>query len=255
MNELYTNVSAEYVSLGGGLRGYFARPVHGGVQPGIVLFQEAFGLNPYVESEVRRLAASGYAAIAPDIFRGKQFSYADMAPVMANMQTLTDEGLLADAKACLDFFDGRDDIKHEGYGAIGFCMGGRLAFLAAAEFGSRIAAAVAFYGGGIAPAPESPRTPQLHRIPGISASLLMIYGADDHAIDATEHGRLAAALSAAKKEYAISVYPDAGHGFASRDRDSYRPDVADVAWRSALRFFFDKLDHERSAPRAAEKIA
>ena len=247
MIDLYTNVAAEYVSLGGDLRGYFARPVNDGVQPGIVLFQEAFGLNPYVESEVRRLAASGYAAIAPDLFRGKRFAYSDRPGMMANMASLTDAGLLADVKACLDFLDARDDVKHDGYGAIGFCMGGRLAYLAAAEFGEKIAAAVSFYGGGIAPGSEGPRKPLLHLIPKISASMMMVYGGDDHAIDAGEHGRLAEALSLAKKEYTIAVYPGAGHGFASRDRDSYRPEQTGVAWRSALRFFFDKLDHQRGA--------
>ncbi len=231
---------AEFVPLGGDLRGYVALPAGNGPFPGVVLIQEAFGINEYIQSEVRRLAEHGYAAISPDIFRGETFSYDDVSKVMPKLQTLTDDGMLADLRACLAFLDAQSAVAHDRYGAVGFCMGGRLAYLSAATF-EKIAAASAFYGGGIAP--DQPRLwkPVVDRVPDVHGELLMIYGADDEGITPSEHGRLAEALSKAKKRYTISVYPGAPHGFASKDRPSYRPVQAEAAWAETLALFERRL--------------
>ncbi len=227
---------AEFIPLGGDLRGYFALPSGNGPFPGVVLLQEAFGINDYIQSEVRRLAEHGYAGIAPDIFRGKTFSYAQFDQVMPMLQTLTDDGMLADIRACLDFLDAQPQVAHDGYGSVGFCMGGRLSYLANASF-EKVVASSSFYGGGIAP--DQPRLwkPVVDRASDVHGELLMIYGADDDGITPAEHGRVAEALSKAKKRYQLSVYPGAPHGFASRDRESYRPQQAEAAWAETLALF------------------
>jgi carboxymethylenebutenolidase len=198
--------------------------------------QEAFGINDYIQGEVRRLASHGYAGIAPDIFRGKTFSYDEFAKLAPLLQTLTDEGMVADVRACTAFLDAQPNVAHGKYGAVGFCMGGRLAFLASAEV-EQIAAAAGFYGGGIAP--DEPRhfKPIIDKAPAVHAELLMIYGADDEGITPAEHGRVAEALSREKKRYELSVYPGAPHGFASKDRPSYRPQQAEAAWAQTLALF------------------
>ncbi len=228
--------AAEFVPLGESLRGYYARPSGNGPFPGVVLLQEAFGINDYIQGEVRRLAAHGYAAIAPDIFRGETFSYEDFSKVMPKLQTLNDDGMVADMRACVAFLDAQANVAHEKYGAVGFCMGGRLAYLASIEI-EKIVAASSFYGGGIAP--DQPRLwkPVVDRAPEVHAELLMIYGADDEGITPSEHGRVAEALSKEKKRYALSVYPGAPHGFASKDRPSYRPQQAEAAWAETLALF------------------
>ena len=66
---------AEFVPLEGDLRAYVAVPDGPGPFPGIVLIQEAFGVNDYIQSEVKRLASNGYVGISPDIFRGQTFGY------------------------------------------------------------------------------------------------------------------------------------------------------------------------------------
>lgn len=228
---------AEFVPLGGDLRGYLAMPGDEGPFPGVLLFQEAFGVNDYIQSEVRRLAAHGYAAIAPDLFRGETFSYSEFDKVRPKMQALTDDGMLADVRAAIAYLDAQPNVKRGPIGTVGFCMGGRLSFLCSVSLGDKIAAASSFYGGGIAPDEVRFFPPLLDRVPDVHGELLMIYGADDEGITPAEHGRLAAALSKAKKRYEISVYPGAPHGFASRDRESYRPQQAEAAWTETLTLF------------------
>ncbi|HZO94877.1 MAG TPA: dienelactone hydrolase family protein [Candidatus Baltobacteraceae bacterium] len=228
---------AEFVSLGGDLRGYYACPVGMGPSPGVVLFQEAFGINGYIESEVRRLASHGFAAIAPDLFRGETFGYGEWEKVQPKLQSLTDEGMLDDVRASIAFLDGQSEVKRGAVGCVGFCMGGRLAYLSATTLGEKIAAAASFYGGGIAP--DQPRffKPILDKADGLRGELLLIYGADDEGITPSEHGRIASRLSELKKRYTLSVYPGAPHGFASRDRESYRARQAEAAWAETLALF------------------
>ncbi len=245
MQQLYTNTvaRAEFVPLDAERRGYYAVPAGDGPFPAVLVYQEAFGVNDYVQSEVRRLAEHGYAALAPDLFRGDVYGYGetDRPAMYARLQALTDEGLLADVRAAAAFLDGRPEVARRAYGAVGFCMGGRLAVLSAIALGEKIAAAASFYGGGIAP--EQPRffAPLRERLAEVQGALLLVYGADDEGIAPSEHARIAETLSAHKKRYTLSVHPGAPHGFASRDRESYRPAQAEAAWAEALALFATAL--------------
>ncbi|HTW85500.1 MAG TPA: dienelactone hydrolase family protein [Candidatus Sulfotelmatobacter sp.] len=235
MADKHSIARAEFVPFGGDRRAYYALPAGAGPFPGVLVYQEAFGVNEYMQSEVRRCAEHGYAAIAPDLFHGEVFPY-EFDKVLPKLQTLTDEGMLADVNDAIAFLDAQPQVAKSALGAVGFCMGGRLAFLSAVAL-PRVGAAVSFYGGGIAP--DQPRhfKPLADRVPDVHGRLLLIYGADDQSIAPTEHGRLAQALSEAKKDYGIRVYPGAGHGFASRDRESYRPAVAQAAWDETFAVF------------------
>ena len=232
---------AEFVETGPGKRAYYAAPAGIGPFPGALVFMEAFGVNEYVQSEVKRLAEHGYAAIAPDLFDGKTFSYDDRDSIFPRLKALTDEGMLEHVRASAAFLGARSEVKKGAYGTVGFCMGGRLAVLSAIELGDQIAAASSFYGGGIAP--KEPRFwPVLtDRLGEAKAELLLIYGADDQSMEPAEHGRIAETLSSHKKRYALVVYPGAGHGFASRDREAYNADVAENAWARTLALFHRTL--------------
>ena len=233
---MHSVARAEFVPLAGDLRAFVAVPQGTGPFPGVVLIQEAFGVNDYIQSEVKRLASNGYVGISPDIFRGQTFSYDDFEKIRPLLATLTDDGMLNDVRACVAYLDAQPNVAHDRYGVVGFCMGGRLAFLTASET-EKVVAAASFYGGGIAP--DEPRLwkPCIDRAPKVHAELLMIYGADDEGITPSEHGRVAEALSREKKRYELSVYPGAPHGFASRDRPSYRPEQAEAAWAQTLALF------------------
>ncbi|HTJ27458.1 MAG TPA: dienelactone hydrolase family protein [Candidatus Limnocylindria bacterium] len=228
---------AEFVDLGGGRRGYLAIPAGAGPFPGVLVYQEAYGVNEYVQSEVRRLAEQGYAAIAPDLFGGTTFSYDDFAAVKPVLESLRDDAMLADVRAATAFLDAHPKVRHERYGTVGFCMGGRLAVLTAIALGPKIAAAASFYGGNVAPDEQRFFVPLLDRLDETQGELLLICGADDESIAPREQARIVERLSAAKKKYTLSVYPGAGHAFASRDRPSYRPAQAEAAWTETLALF------------------
>jgi len=229
---------AEFVPLGGDLRGYYAVPDGPGPFPGVLLYQEAFGVNDYIQSEVRRLAEHGYAGIAPDLFRGETFNYDEFPKLLPKLQAFTREGLLADADAALAYLDAQPNVRHDRYGAVGFCMGGRVAVMNAIFRPQKIAVASSFYGGGIAPV-EAPRWggTLYDDLPKLKGEVLLVYGADDQGITPEEHARIAETLSKHKKRYTLSVYPGAPHGFASRDRESYRPQQAEDAWAETLALF------------------
>ncbi|GAC1659713.1 MAG: dienelactone hydrolase family protein [Candidatus Elarobacter sp.] len=227
-----------FVDTGEGRRAYYAVPSGDGPFPGVLVFQEAFGVNDYVQSETRRLAEHGFAAIAPDLFDGKTFDYRDRESVFPRLKILTDNGMLLHARGAVEFLDAQPKMKKDGYGALGFCVGGRLAVLTAAEFGEKIAAVAAFYCGGIAPEEQRVFTPLIDRLGDVKGELLLVYGAEDASIAPREHARIAEALSRHKKPYTLTVYPGAQHGFASHDRtEVYHAATAEKAWVSVLALF------------------
>ena len=226
-------VRADWVPLEDERRGYYAVPDGAGPFPAVVVFQEAFGVNDYVQSEVRRLAASGYCALAPDLFDGVTYAYGDER-VMDVLAGLTDPEMLEYAAAAIDFLALRPEARSERIGTLGFCMGGRLAVLTALTCPGEVAAAVSFYGGNIAPQHQRLFVPLLDRLPSLTVPTLFLNGADDASIGAYEHERIVEALSGAKAEYGLRVFKDAGHAFASRDREQYVPRAAEMAWDEAL---------------------
>jgi carboxymethylenebutenolidase len=218
-----------------GMKGYLARPATGPA-PGVIVVMEAFGLNRFVEGVCEQLARQGYAALAPDIFHGETFAYNDLERAIAKINTLDDNVVMTEFGKSMDVLQARG-ARPGKVAIVGFCMGGRLAFLANAVHGDRLAASVSFYGGGIAPEqPKGRRKPLLDRVPELKAPQLLIYGSKDGSIAADEHARLASALTAANKRYTIAVYPDAPHAFATVDRESYRAAAANAAWRTAYAF-------------------
>lgn len=231
-------IEDQSVFLSSDLSAYYARPRVEGPFPGVIVFMEAFGLNDFVRAVCRRLAAAGYAALAPDFYHRAVYSYEDMDSAIGHLRRLSDAQVMDETGRALSFLAERSEIRRDAVGVLGFCMGGRLAFLASAHFPERVRAAVCFYGAGIAPAQDPWGRPALlDRVPDIRAPLMLHYGAQDGSIKSDEQTRIAAALSAADKRFTLSVFKNAGHGFFSDRRKSYVESAADEAWDMSLRFF------------------
>jgi carboxymethylenebutenolidase len=221
--------SGAMLSLAPSLPAYFAPAA--APRGGVVVIQEAFGVNAFVKATCERFAARGIAAIAPDYYHGETFAYADRDRAIARLNEIDDDEAMRETGLALDHLARAGAPR---LAVLGFCMGGRLAFLANATHGARLAAAVSFYGGGIAPAqPKGKRRPLVDRARDLAAPMLLIYGADDASIAADEHARIAQALTGANRRYVLAVFPDAPHAFATFDRESYRAEAAQDAWRLA----------------------
>ena len=145
----------EYVSIasrdGNTFQAYLATPA-AGTGPGMVVIQEIFGVNAYVRRTADRMAEEGYVVLAPDLFwriePGIDLSYSpeDWQRAFELFGTFDVDKGIEDIAATIDALRQRDD-QSGGVGCVGYCLGGKLAFLTAAR--TDVDCAVAYYGVGM----------------------------------------------------------------------------------------------------------
>jgi carboxymethylenebutenolidase len=198
----------------------------------MLVFQEAFGVNAHIRDVAQRIAREGYVAIAPELFHrsaapGLEVRYDDFPSAMPHMKALTEQGLADDARAAYEWLRDSSYVTPDRVGSIGFCMGGRVSFLANATIELR--AAISFYGGGIAPA-LLPRAANLH------APMLFFWGGLDKHIPQDQIRSVIDAVRAASKPYINVDISDADHGFFRDARPSYNPVAAKEAWSLVTSF-------------------
>jgi carboxymethylenebutenolidase len=208
------------------------------VRGAVVVFQEAFGVNDYIEDVARRLAGEGYRAVAPHLFHrsgGGTIPYDDFSKVLVHFEELSDDAFLADIDATLNHLASAG-FTPKSIGTVGFCMGGRVSFLAATR--RPLGAAVSFYGGGIVTA-RSDRLPSLvGGIATMDTPWLGLFGDKDKSIPIEDVEALRKALGAeAQVDTEVVRYADAEHGFHCHARPSYNAEAATDAWQQTLRWF------------------
>ena len=218
MGKHFSLVASDSFKLGA----YRADP-SGVAKGGVVVIQEIFGVNHHIRAVCDRLAAEGYAAVAPAIFDRQQpnFECGYSPDEIANARKFVanpDWGaMMKDMQAAID------DANTAGPTAIlGFCLGGSLAFLAAARLNG-LSAAIGYYGGQIAKhADEKPKVPtQLH------------FGEKDAAIPMSDVEMIKQKRGG---DCEIYVYANAQHGFNCDERGSYDEASARLAWQRSMAF-------------------
>ena len=223
------------VSDGTSMRAYVARP-EGAPRAGILVFQEIFGVNEHIRDVAERFAREGYLAVAPELFHrtgpGFESGYTDMAPGRTHAQATTDEGLAADIRATFDWLQKNEGAKLP-IAAIGYCMGGRVATLAAMTV--PLACSVAYYGGGIAPH-QFYKVNLIGRFSEIQCPILFCWGGLDGFIKPEQVHMVTEAMRAANKVFASAEFSDADHGFFCDARASYNANAATEAWALTLAY-------------------
>src|SRR4051794_20748252 len=204
---------------------------------GVVVIQEAFGVNDHIVDVCERVAAAGWLAVAPHLFHRNgdpQFGYEGvMSQVMGQMQALTIAGILEDVDAALATLAAAG-VPVGRAGIVGFCLGGSVSLLTAAR--RPVGAAVTFYGGGVTQARwELPVL--VDEAPNLQAPWLGLYGDQDAGIPVEQVEQLRDAAAKSGQVTEIVRYPDAGHGFNCDQRDSYHAPSAADAWERALAWF------------------
>jgi carboxymethylenebutenolidase len=182
-----------------------------------------------IRDACERLAREGFVALAPDLFDGARPAGLDEARrAVAGLDAARLRTVLA---AGVDALLGRDEVDGPRVGAVGFCMGGHLALLAAAV-SPRVAAAVDFYG-----------LPWLAFDPApIRASVLGIFAERDEIVPSDEVDALRARLEAAHVRARFHVQPGVGHAFMNASRpDRYDASAADEGWSRMLAFLRAEL--------------
>ena len=220
------------VADGSSMQAFVARPEEKGSFPGMLVFQEAFGVNAHIRDVTQRIAREGYVAIAPELFHrsaapGLEVRYDDFPSAMPHMKALTERGLADDVRAAYEWLRDSSHVTPDRIGNIGFCMGGRVSFLANATIELR--AAISFYGGGIAPA-LLPHAANLH------APMLFFWGGLDKHIPQDQIRSVIDAVKAAGKPYINVEISDADHGFFCDARPSHNPVAAKEAWSLVTSF-------------------
>lgn len=233
------DVTADWIVRDGARLAYLASPRGGRPTAALLVLHEAFGLNADIQALCDRLARAGYAALAPDLYwRGSDrlAGYDERAKAVAMLKTLPDEQVLADAAQGLDRL--RQHAGDVPLGVVGFRIGGRYALLVAEHEGDRVAAAVAYYGAGIAGGTISPlwTINALERARDLRAPILLIFVGDDPTIPEEEVGRIERRLREFGARHEIVRYPGIRPGFTFPPRDAYAPRQADDAWRRTMAF-------------------
>lgn len=222
----------------GQVPGYYAKPQGAGPFPAILVIEEIFGVHEHIKDLCRRLAKSGYLAVAPELFarQGDLSTMTDIPTIIRDViSKAPDDQLMKDldATAAWAGAHGGDPAR---LGVTGFCRGGRNTWFYAAHNPS-LKAAVAWYGpiGG----QTSPIQPQtvMDIAADIKCPLLGLYGGADTGIPVDAVHAAEAKAKAAGKTVEIVVYPDTPHGFNADYRPSYRKDAAEDGWKRMLAWF------------------
>jgi carboxymethylenebutenolidase len=227
-------VRSEWVELTAGdgttLRAWTARPDGPPPTRGLLVFQEAFGVNAHIRDVTERFARTGYIAISPELFHrtapGFDGRYDDFPSAVPHLQALTEQGLDTDIRAAFEW------LTREGVGgntaAVGYCMGGRAAFVANSAV--PLKAAASYYGGNI--------PPLIGRAPRLSGPMMFFWGGLDHHISEEQRRAVVTGVREANKVFVDVVFSNADHGFFCDARAAYQPQAAAQAW-SLTQAFFD----------------
>ncbi|MCY1266010.1 Carboxymethylenebutenolidase [compost metagenome] len=225
-----TNWISIPASDGGAYEGYLALPPTG-TGPGLVLFQEISGVNRHIRAVADQYAQLGFVVLAPDVFWRQaprdSFAYVgDEAARARDMLIRADMAeIVADLEGTVRTLRERPEVTG-GVGALGFCIGGRLAYLAAAA--GLVDAAACYYGGGI--------QDQLQKAAAVCCPMQFHYGETDPMIPLAAVERVQAAFSD-RDTAKFFIYPGASHGFNCWERASYQPLAAMQAHgRTVLHF-------------------
>ncbi|QJD98284.1 dienelactone hydrolase family protein [Mucilaginibacter robiniae] len=227
-NENYLDLN---VADGSNMAAYVAKPENLSTDtPAIIVLQEAFGVNHHIRNVADRFAREGYLVIAPELFhrtapKGFEGSYTDFPAVMPHMQALTIEGLTADLQAAYQWIM-QQPVNQQAVFSIGYCLGGRVSFLANAVL--PVKAAVSYYGGGLEKLTE--QATQLH------GKHLFIWGGLDQHIKPENIATIIKAVEDAGKDYVNTTFSYADHGFNCDERASYNEAASKEAWTLTLAF-------------------
>ncbi len=222
------------------VKAYLAQPVKQGSFPAVIVFQEIFGVNAHIRKVTERVAQAGYVAIAPHLYQRLApdfetgYTPADVELGRKYKEQTVAAELLQDTAAAIAYLQSLPTVKADAIGAIGFCFGGHVAYLAATL--PQIKATASFYGAGIATWTPGGGPPTLSRTAQIAGRLYAFFGTEDASIPADQVEQIETELQKHQTRHQIFRYP-AAHGFFCDRRPSYNPAAAADAWKHVQELF------------------
>ena len=240
----YPGLTAECVMFkghnGDTVEAYYAKPSGKGPFPGVVLIHHAPGWDEWITEATRKLAHHGFATIAPHLYhRDGPGNPDDIAAKARAEGGVADGQVIGDIAAAMAYLRAQPEASGK-VGLIGFCSGGRHAYLCAGSL-SNVDAVVDCWGGNkFADNKNDPAKrpiPPIELTEKITAPVLGLYGNDDKNPSPEDVNRTEERLKKAGKNYEFHRYDGAGHGFFNAPKAPYRPEQATDGWNKVFAFF------------------
>jgi carboxymethylenebutenolidase len=227
--------TVEFASNGNEASGYLARP-SGGSGPGVVVIQEWWGVDDSLKSTADRLASAGFVALVPDLYHGDVAGHDEMDKAAQLMQSMPPDRAARDMSGAVDFLAGHDTTTGRGVGVVGFCMGGMLSWILAANRPDKVKAAVAFYG-----YPQGEMEPDWSRL---EASVQGHMAENDDFFGPDGAKALESKLRDMGKDVSITIHAGTGHAFMGPHNalGTLDEELAEALWPRVTAFLHDTLD-------------
>jgi carboxymethylenebutenolidase len=230
--------TVEFSSNGTTASGYFVLPPSG-TGPGVLVIQEWWGLDSGIKQMADRLGVAGFVALAPDLYHGELAGHTEMDKAGRLMQSLPPDRAARDMSGAVDFLANHPAVSSDGVGVMGFCMGGMLAFIIAANRPDKIRAVVPFYG-----FPQGNMEPDWSKL---TASISGHMAEHDNYFSPAAAKALEAKLRGMGKDVTLTVHPGTGHAFMGPHNalGTLNEKIAAEIWPRAVSFLKDKLPPKR----------
>ena len=215
-------------------------PAEGNSFPAVIVVMEAFGVTAHIERVCDEYARHGYVAVAPSLYHRQhpnaKLGYDQMPQVMQYMEALRGDEIVEDINVTIDYLQNRyQRTRGRKIGIVGYCVGGRITYLAATSCPGLSAASV-YYGGRIM-VPFADGLVPIDRTRDIKIPVMGNFGEDDANPTPDDVAQIEQALQAARVTYDFKMYSGAGHGFNCNERPDYREDAAADALSRTLGWF------------------
>lgn len=226
--------TVEFRSNGHNASGYLVLPPVG-TGPGVLVIQEWWGLDPSLKETTNRLGAAGFVALAPDLYHGELAQHDEMDKAAHLMHTLPPNRAGRDMSGAVDYLATHPAVTTSNIGVVGFCMGGMLSLLIAANRPDRVKAVVPFYG-----FPQGETEPDWTTL----AARVQGHMAEHDDFFKPEAARaLEAKLRRLSKDVSLTVHPGTGHAFMGPHNalGTLDADLAARIWPQVFAFLRDSL--------------
>ena len=228
----------EIESDGSAMRVHVSLPDGAGPFPALLVMQHQGGVDEFIQGMTRRLAGAGYLAGAPDLYHRDGPDCKD--DLVTRRSRLSDRRIVNDLNAAVGCLQSHSAADNKRIGIIGFCMGGRLVYLAAAVIPA-FKAAIAYYPGNTFRAWGRDLPSPFERTAEIHCPLQGHFGADDTNPSPQDVGKLDAELAKFNKPHEFYSYVNAGHAFMDSTKESYRREADEASWPRTLDFLRRRL--------------
>ena len=226
--------TVEFPSNGSTASGYLVTPAAGS-GPGVLVIQEWWGLDSGIKEWTNRLGAAGFVALAPDLYHGQLAEHDEMEKAAHLMQSMPADRAGRDMSAAVDYLTKHTAVTSKGIGVVGFCMGGMLSFLIAANRPDAVRALVPFYG-----FPSGQTEPDWSKL----TATVRGHMAEHDSFFSPEAARaLEAKLRAMGKDVTLTVHAGTGHAFMGPHNalGTLNTEVAGRIWPEVVAFLKDTL--------------